>query len=214
VRAATVYQYIRWWCLHHHQYSGSYDDLLRIFPYLSRRQLQLIVRELTDDSEYEPLLIRKWMRHQNGYAFILADPKMKLKKLYAFDPEVAVRLGSVACAVILDDMTRWIAMNDADGDGGQPCHYESPAQWARAHDYLPLRTVERCFAKLAKAREIILIGRHGKNNVPIWTIPLGEGRLDRWWELHRQHKKEKHQKKIIVETRYVYVPDLDDPDLH
>jgi hypothetical protein len=210
VPAAAVFHYMRWWCLRHGKYTGTYDDLLKVFPYLTCKQLQLIISKLTDESEYEPLLIRKWMRAQNRYAFLLANPKMKLKKFHTFDPEVAVRLKSVPCAVILDDLTRWVAMNDCDGE--LPEHYESPAQWARAHPCMPLRTVERCFAKLAGAGEIILVGRRGTANTPVWTIPLGEGKLDRWWKLHHWFKKERHQQKVIVETKFVYVPVLHDPD--
>ncbi len=218
VTTATVFQFIRWWCLHHGQYTDTYEDLLEVFPYLTRKQLQLIIFRLIDDSEFDPLLVRKRIRGHNGYGFLLVDPKMKLKKLHSFDPQFALKY-DVNMAVIYDDLVRWIAKNDEDNDGEQPCHYESPAQWAKVHGYMPLRTVERCFARLAKAGEIIQIDKIGSDNIPAWTITLGCGKLNRWLELHHSFEKEKRQKKAalekaVVETKYVYVPVLYDPDLH
>jgi hypothetical protein len=211
VAAATVFQYIRWWCLHHGQCTDTYDRMLEVFPYLSRKRLQLIIFKLTEDKEFEPLLIRKRVPGKNQFKYLLVDAKIKLKKPHSFDPQFALKY-DVNMAVIYDDLVKWIAKNDETGDGEQPTHYESPAQWVRAHRYMPLRTVERCFAKLAKAGEIIEIGRTSPENAPIWTIPLGKGKLDRWYALHRP-SKQKHQKEAITAVKYVYMPVLHDPDL-
>lgn len=205
VEAAVIYQHIRWVCSRRGSYQVTKAQLMEIFPYLSRKQIiSALSRLLNSRKSFEAALLVRVDQHTTPTYVLRTKPHAP--KLHSFDPEVASAMGLPA-AIIYDDMLRWIVKNDEGCEGDrEPTHYESPTQWSVSHSYLPLRTVQRAFKTLRDHGYLISRDRT-KARIPIWTIPLGQGRMDRWKELHRCERKEKVNKN---KHRVIYVPVLAD----
>ena len=183
--AATVYGYLAWHCRNHGKWTGTKPKLLETHPYISPKELRLALARLLGKAEGYPKLLS---RIQDGIHFIYAlTQRVRGGKFYAFDPKMAAAYG-ILPAAIYDNLVYWIAEDDANG-ALEPTHYLGPAEALTLHSYAPLRSIERAFKTLREAGEIMVIGRH-EGRIPKWTIPLGEGKLDRWQELHRRSKIE------------------------
>lgn len=209
VNAAVVYQHIRWVCVRRGRYQVTKDQLLKIFPYLGRDQLVSALSRLLNARKHcEPALLQRIDEKINPTYSLRGPASTSAQKLHSFDPEMAQAVGLPA-AVIYDDLLRWIVKNDETSEEDlEPSHYESPAQWARSHAYIPSHTVKRAFHTLKLAGEIKLCGRVN-GRTPVWTIPLGMGKMDRWKQLHKYRRKEKVNKS---KPKIVYVPVLADDD--
>jgi hypothetical protein len=207
LEAAVVYQHIKWVCIRQHKYQIKKNRLMEIFPYLGRDQLVAALAALLDlRKKFAPALLERVDEKRNPTYRLRVSTKSK--KLHSFDPKMAIKYG-IAAAVIYDDILRWIVINDEKiSTDEQPSHYESPAQWVKIHHYVPLRTVERAFNLLKSAKELRLLSRM-ENRVPLWTIRLGRGKMNRWKALHKSKPKEKVNK---TEKIFVYVPVLADDD--
>jgi len=201
--AAAVYQYLTWHCRKFGQWTGTKARLLNVFPYLSIEELRAVLPKLLGKVKgYAPLI----NRFQDGaiYTYILAN---RIRGgLHAFDPKIAATHGILA-AVIHDNVLFWIAEDEAAGED-EPIHYISAVEWRKLHPYAPLRSIERAFQMLQRTGELVIAGRKGR--VPVWTITLGEGRLDRWRKLHQRVKQEIVNEKGVRQV--IYVPILNDPD--
>jgi hypothetical protein len=205
LEAAVIYQHIRWVCARRGSYQVTKSQLMKIFPYLSRKQIISALGSLLNSrkSFEAPLLERS---SQNTLPTYRLRCQTRAKKLHSFDPEIAGLFGLPA-AIIYDDLLRWIVKNDDDLEmDEEPTHYESPAQWAVSHTYISFRTIKRAFQQLRETGYLVLRGRT-EARIPRWTIPLGQGRMDRWKELHKYERKEKVNNS---KPRFIYVPVLAD----
>jgi hypothetical protein len=205
IAAAVVYQYFTWHCRKFGQWTGTMDQLLKVFPYLSRKELRLVLHKLLGErAGYATLLHRHAVASQFSYTLTV---RVRGQKLHALDPKMAQAHGLLA-AVVYDNVVFWIARSEAEGES-EPVHYASPRAWRENHPYAALRSVARAFQSLQQAGELVIAARR-ENRMPVWTLPLGLGKLDRWHRLHRQVKRESVS--ADPKVKYVYVPVLDDPD--
>jgi len=207
--------------------SPKMDKLREIYPYLGSDQIRRALENLSTENEEElyeegkgwPALLKRRMVG-NQYVYRLGfQPSTKVP--HGFDPAMAIKYG-VAAAVLYDDFARWIIANDVDErhvNGDTPYHYETARQWASVHPYIPLRTVERCLRTLQDADEIVHVFdpftgillyciKDGVRS-PVWTIPFGVGKVDRWNQLHRAKEI---APKTNTPTNKNRAPILDDPD--
>lgn len=217
---AVIYQYVAWLIATQKSASPGLNKLQNILPYLGRDQVWRALEKLSVDDGGSPELLRR-KRSGNRFVYRLGFPPEK-KTPHSFDPEMAKKYGLPA-AVLYDDFARWIIGNDIDErhlNGDTPYHYETARRWASVHPYIPLRTVERCLRKLQDAGELIhafdpLAGGqyyHVKDGVrsPVWTIPFGIGKVDRWNDLHRDKKSS--EKKNPKKKKPVVLYDADTAD--
>ena len=205
INAATVYNYLAWCCKKMGRWSGTMDTLLEMYPHLSEKELRTGLHRLLGHDGYKRLVRRE--RESDLYTYMLIE-RVKPVKTHSFDPKMAKMYGVLA-AVIYDNLVYWIA-EDSNSGAQEPQHYISPASCHKIHPYATLISVKRAFRTLRDAGELLCIGRAQKR-IPIWSIPLGQGRLDRWYSLHKDVKftpKNRHEKIV-----YKYVPVMDDPDV-
>ena len=203
INAATVYNYLAWCCKQMGRWSGTMDTLLTMYPHLSEEKLRTGIHRLLGR---DGCLVKR-EREVNSYTYTLTD-RVKPIKAHSFDPRMAKTYGVLAAA-IYDNLVYWIAEDSANG-AQEPQHYISPFSCQKIHPYATLISVKRAFHTLRDAGEILCIGRK-PGRIPIWSIPLGQGRLDRWYSLHKDVKftpKNRHEK-----TVYKYVPVMDDSDV-
>lgn len=207
LEAAIIYQHIKWVCSRRGSYQITKNQLMEIFPYLSRKQIVTALGRLLQSrkSFEQPLLLRA---NEHTIPIYTLRVITRTKKLHSFAPEMAQEMGLPA-AIVYDDLLRWIIKNDDDLEiDEEPIHYESPTQWALTHPYLPLRTIQRAFMDLRDSGYLLLRGRT-EARIPRWTIPLGQGRMDHWKQLHKYERKEKVNN---CKARVIYVPVLADKD--
>lgn len=203
ITAAAVYRYIQWHCQRAGKWVGSMDALLKTFPYLSRKELRLVLSKLLGLRRGYKRLLR---RAPTGfhYAYVLAGNPGTEGKMHSFDPQMAKLYGALA-AVIYDNVVYWIS--EEEFNGNEPEHYASPRVWQEQHPYASLRSVERAFNELQMAGELVMKG-YRAGRIPVWTIPLGVGKLDRWCSLHSKVRKTPSKPTTI------YVPVLADKDIY
>jgi hypothetical protein len=229
LNASVVYSYLEWRIRVKGRGSArpSLPEIQKVFPYLGQKQIRNALDRLSHIDEEEifehgrgtpPLIKRHQPTFGAKYVYELDFETAGRRKRHSFDPQMAVKYG-IAAAVIYDDIAKWVYLNDGDGYGGDdqtpgdgviqgwmhvdvevPVHYESPTQWAKAHPYLPLRTIERAFKVLKDAGELIhyvtafekeklYFLRDGKR-FACWTLPFGEGKVKRWETLHKKQLSE------------------------
>lgn len=176
--ASAIYQYIAWHCRNFGKWNGTKTKLLDIFPYVSPKELRLVLAKLLGKEGCAKLLVRKQIGDAFNYTLTV---RVRGSRLHAFDPRMAQTYG-ILPALIYDNIVYWITVRDSGGED-TPSAYVSTKKCHELHSYAPLRSVERAFQVLREAGELIMAGRMGKT--PVWTIPLGEGKLNRWKALHR-----------------------------
>ncbi len=206
LEAAIIYQHIKWVCSRRNCYQVTKAQLMKVFPYLSRKQIiSALSRLLNTRKSFEAALLVRADDHTNP-CYFLRTKTSKSTKTHSFDPEIAQKHG-LAAAIVYDDIMRWLVKNDETNEGDtEPTHYESAAQWAKTHAYLPLRTVQRAF-KTLKDAGLLLLRDHTQSRTPMWTVPLGRGLMDRWKALRPSGRKVNKNKR-----RVIFVPVLADDD--
>jgi hypothetical protein len=216
LEAAVVYQYIRWVCGRRGQFSVTRKTLLERFPYIGRKSLiNALALLLNPRRSFAPALLVRTSKNTNPTYMLTPSARTekyfkRKDKLHSFDPKMALKYG-IPAAIVHDDICRWISHNeDIDGEEVPSEHFETPAQWASTHPYLPLRTVERAFTVLRRAEELIFTG-YVRGRRPSWLIP--HETLKRYRKLHAWAYKKRKPKKPKVKVVYKYVPVLADPDL-
>jgi hypothetical protein len=177
LEAAVLYQYFAWNIHKFGKWTGTMDMLLGTFPYMSEKSLRLTLHKMLGRVKGYPRLIS---RISEGQQFIYRITKpIRGGSFHALDPKMAMAYGMLA-AIVYDNVVYWISM---EGGECQPTIYSSPAAWQKSHDYAPLISVKRAFKTLLDHGELVLVGRRN-GRTPVYTIPLGEGKLDRWTHLH------------------------------
>jgi hypothetical protein len=200
INAAVVYQCIRWHCLEPKNKSRSWKvshaDLITYLPYLTKMMLRTALSKLTRRHHVTGRLL---LAAEDGADRVYSLGREAEKAAaHSFDTEMAIKHG-ILPAVIYDNMVYWIAESVDIADDLIPCVATSPTAWSKLHPYAPLRTVNRAFAILETSREIGRIVRKTKNRAPYWAIPLGAGKLDRWYYLHSKTKKKADAAKAASE---------------
>jgi hypothetical protein len=207
LEAAIIYQHIKWVCSRRNCYQVTKAQLMKVFPYLSRKQIiSALSKLLNSRKSFEAALLVRADDHTSP-CYFLRTKTSKSTKTHSFDPEIAEKHG-LAAAIVYDDIMRWLVKNDDSNQCDvEPTHYESASQWAKTHPYFPLRTVQRAFLTLREAG-LLLMRDHAGCRTPLWTVPLGQGLMDRWKALRPSGRKVNK----INKRRVIYVPVLADDD--
>ena len=221
ITAAIVYQCLYWHCTHPADkpkgcYRGTTPELASRMPYLSYKEVRLALTKLTSRIGKQGRFILKAEDGIERVYTICREPERS--KIHSFDPKVAERVG-VLPAIVYDNVMYWLSESDSRGDLDLK-HCVSPHDWCKIHAYAPLCSVERAFSHLEKTGELLKTGERSTARAPYWSVTLGEGRLDRWYAIHRHTEKrlkaaEKDQRRFsaVMEQKLEDACVLLDPDL-